>query len=107
MTIDAGTGILGLTPAGIHYHVVDLAALIIMGGTGNNTFNIVSTAPRTPVTLITGGGSNAINLGSAANTLDSIQGAVSKRECSEPRWVERHQSGGSGSASTWRLGPND
>jgi hypothetical protein len=47
---------------------------IIIGGDGNDTFNVLKTTGQ--LTIDGSAGNDTINVGSAANTLDPIQGAV-------------------------------
>jgi hypothetical protein len=51
-------------------------SLIVKGGSGTNTFNVLGTTAATPVTLDTGTGTATVNVGNSANSLDLIQGAL-------------------------------
>src|SRR5207237_56176 len=51
-----------------------IAALNVKGGVAPNVFNIASAGA--PITVSTGPGVDAVNIGSAAKALDSIQGPV-------------------------------
>jgi hypothetical protein len=54
----------------------NLAALNVKAGTAANTIAIQGTALGTTVKVTTGGGNNSIAVGSAGNTLDGLQGAL-------------------------------
>jgi hypothetical protein len=97
------TSLSGLAPAAINFGANALAGLTITVGNGNNTYTVVNTPASTapggdplvlntgngndtvnvqgkaataPLTVNAGSGRDTINVGSAANTLDPIQGAV-------------------------------
>jgi hypothetical protein len=62
-----------------NYTITDTASFAftsIFGGNGNNTFNVLKTDFVGDIELIGGTGHNTFNIGSAANTLDTIQGGV-------------------------------
>jgi Ca2+-binding RTX toxin-like protein len=66
----------GLAPAAIDYGA-GICSLSITGGSGGNTFAVQGTAALSGGTTLTAGaGGDTVNVGSAANTLDPIQGAV-------------------------------
>jgi hypothetical protein len=54
----------------------NVQSLTVNGGSGGNTINVQGTASGTAVTFSTDAGSDAITVGSAANTLDGIQGGL-------------------------------
>jgi hypothetical protein len=60
--------------AGITYGGVP--AITVNGGGHGNTFAVLSTAAGTALTVNAGAGNDTISVGSAANTLDGIQGAL-------------------------------
>jgi acrosin len=73
------TTIHGLAPGDIIYS--NLSMLTVNGGTGGNTFDVLSTAASAPVTLNTGTGADIVNVGPpaaplASGTLDNIQGPL-------------------------------
>ena len=55
----------------------DDEGLTLNGGSGADTYNVVSTAAGTPVTLNGGNGNDTFNVSPTAQNLDSIQGALS------------------------------
>ena len=65
---------LGLGASWITYS--GLAGLNISLGSGGNTFTIASTYSATATTLNSGNGNDTVNVGSTANVLDGIQGAL-------------------------------
>jgi hypothetical protein len=70
--VNGTTGtITGLTPANIVYATTGVSSITLNGGSGGNTFNVLSTAGPV-VNLNTGAGNDRVNLGSAANVLDDI-----------------------------------
>ena len=58
-TISPGV-ISGLAPAKITYPALDVTVIHLLGGTGGNTFHVVGTAPRVPVTIDGGSGANKL-----------------------------------------------
>src|SRR5262249_41502091 len=92
-------GVTGLAPAPLNFTAFSIDTLSILGGSGNNTYNVTGT-PALAMTLSTGPGVDAVNvqaeafflgltidssagsgadvitLGDAANTLGGIAGAV-------------------------------
>ncbi len=59
VTISPGV-ISGLAPAKITYPALDVTVVHLMGGTGGNTFHVVGTEPRVPVTIDGGSGANTL-----------------------------------------------
>jgi hypothetical protein len=53
-----------------------ISDLVVSGGSGGNTINVLGTLAATPVTINAGAGNDTINVGSTANKLDTIQGPV-------------------------------
>lgn len=49
-----------------------LAGLTVMGGSGNNVFNVEGTAAAIPVTIDAGDGSNVVNAGVPVNLLNNV-----------------------------------
>jgi hypothetical protein len=71
------TAVTGLAPSAIAYSATALSSLTVEGGgNGGNTFNVQSTAAGDTVTIQTGPGEDAVNVGSTINTLDDIGGPV-------------------------------
>ena len=70
----AGNAIIGLSAGNINYNNVN--TLTINAGNGANNYTISSTAPGTATMLNAGSGNDSILVGSAAHTLDGIQGAL-------------------------------
>jgi hypothetical protein len=64
----------GMTPAAINFTAGQLASLVLKGSSGNDTYNVTSTAAATPVIINAGTGFDTANLGSG--NLDSLAGAV-------------------------------
>jgi hypothetical protein len=54
-----------------------LTQVVVGGGNGNNKYLVQGTAAGTSVGILTGTGGDAVNVGSASNALDAIQGPVS------------------------------
>jgi hypothetical protein len=52
-------------------------SLTVIGSSGNDIFNVQGTTAGIPLTIQTGAGGDTVNVGSASNTLDPIQGTVS------------------------------
>jgi hypothetical protein len=74
--VDATTlGVAGFG-APIRLHVSSGNALILLGGRGGNAFDVQGTVAGTTTTIDTGPGRDTVNVGSTANTLDAIQGAL-------------------------------
>jgi hypothetical protein len=65
----------GLSPAPIYYSA-NVTSLTVDGGSGNDTFNVQSTAAGMAVTVNAGPGSDTVNVGNADNKLDDIRGAL-------------------------------
>ena len=53
-----------------------ISGLTLNGGSGNNVYNVESTAASTPVTVKTGDGTDTVNLGSTGNSLSNLLGLV-------------------------------
>jgi hypothetical protein len=65
----------GTRTATIEYH--NTQTLTLNGGTGNNTYDVLSTGMPTSTNINTGAGNDAINVGSdSPKVLDTIQGAL-------------------------------
>jgi hypothetical protein len=75
-----GWGVSGLAPQRIYLFLGTGSSVQVLGGspatgqTGGNTFNVQSTAPGVNLAVNAGAGSDTVNLGSAANSLDPITG---------------------------------
>jgi hypothetical protein len=73
--------ITGLAPAAITYSAGPVSAVNITGGTGNDVFNVQSTASTTPLTIDGSNGSDTVNVGSTApalgGTVANIAGSIS------------------------------
>jgi hypothetical protein len=59
----SATQITGMLPSSINYATTTLSSLTIDGGSGGNTFNVLSTAAGTTVTINAGTGSDTIIVG--------------------------------------------
>jgi Ca2+-binding RTX toxin-like protein len=77
------SGITGFAPAPITWFVPTdsweqpaIQSLEVRGGSGADTFTVQSTMAGTQTVVSGGLGNDAINVGSAANTLDAIQGPL-------------------------------
>jgi hypothetical protein len=66
--------IAGLAPAHINYEYLDTSSVTITTGTQADTVNVLATGVTT--NLNSSGGGDTINVGSATNTFDTIQGPV-------------------------------
>jgi hypothetical protein len=66
----------GLAPSPIYLDVDPGSSVQVQGGSAGNTFNVQSTPAGVNLAIDAGAGSDTVNVGSAANTLDPIQGAV-------------------------------
>ena len=54
-----------------------MASLILNGGgSGGNTFTVQATPSGVPVTINAGAGDDVVNVGSAANSIDNLLGAL-------------------------------
>jgi Ca2+-binding RTX toxin-like protein len=73
-TIDTAA-VRGLAPADITYGM-GLGSLTVHGGAGGDAFAVQSSGTAHPLAIYTGGGSNSVSVGAAANTFDSIAGPV-------------------------------
>jgi hypothetical protein len=54
----------------------NVSNLGVLGGQTGNTFDVLASGPSTPLTINAGLGNDVANVGSAANTIDTIQGLV-------------------------------
>jgi hypothetical protein len=74
MSVSGNIGtITGLGTAPISY-ATNTLSLSVFGGSGGNTFFVQSTPVGLNTTLHAGSGTNTVNVGNPANTLDGIQG---------------------------------
>jgi hypothetical protein len=55
-------GVVGLAPANIYFNSASVSSLVVDGGPGNNTYNVVSTPASTSVSLYTGSGTDTTNV---------------------------------------------
>jgi hypothetical protein len=53
-----------------------MQSVVINGGSGNVTYNLVSSAAGEPITVNAGAGNNTFNLSPVAHFLDNLQGAL-------------------------------
>jgi autotransporter-associated beta strand protein len=65
-----------ITLNGVPIITASWTALTLNGLEGNDTFDVRGTSASSTTVLNVGGGSDAVNIGSAANSLSPIQGAV-------------------------------
>jgi hypothetical protein len=77
---DGAGGTLGsitnLTQGKITYVPADVEGVTLMGGSGGNTFNVLSTRSIAQLILFAGSGKDKINVGSPFHTLDTIKSKV-------------------------------
>jgi hypothetical protein len=72
-----GPDVVGLAPAIISWlSLAPTTPVTILGGSGGNHFQVNGTAAGTPLTISAGAGGDTVDVGSTANTLDTIQGAL-------------------------------
>jgi hypothetical protein len=62
--------------SGMYLVYANMTGLVLNTGSGGNTIDVIGTLAGTPVTVNAGAGTDAVNIGSAANSLDAIQGSV-------------------------------
>jgi hypothetical protein len=66
----------GLTPGRIYLDVDPGSSVQVQGGSGGNAFNVQSTPAGVNLTVNAGAGTDGVNVGSAANSLDAIRSAL-------------------------------
>ncbi len=75
-TISA-TSVVKLASATVAFNAGTLLSLTLNGGgSGGNTFTVQATPSGVPVTINAGAGDDVVNVGSAANSIDNVLGAL-------------------------------